>query len=487
MVVGAGPAGAATAIRLARGGAHVLLADRAHFPRDKPCGGGLTGRAVRELPVDVTPVVEDVVRTFEVRLGYRKRFERRSEAPLVLMTRRRRLDAFLAEQAAAAGADFRDGVTVEGLTVGPDGATIRIGGAAVHGRVLVGADGVNGRIAQRRGSRRRHPLRDRARGKRAAARPAARARHGRARGRPGRVRLGVPEGGSRQLRRRRLGGRRPAVAHAPAPALRRARGRRARLTDVQGRRLPIRRTTSAARGPVLLVGDAAGLVDPLSGDGIYEAFVSARLAAEAILDGDLARYEEDAARGARPLRGHVLEGEARARPTPAGGLRDRTHPAGLARDRRTAQRRRRAPERCPRPGTAAAAPAGAPLKKRTKPADSSPRLPMDLNAILRIAVELGASDIHLKLDQPPMLRTDGSIAPLPGCPAARRAGPARGARDGDADRAGADAPVPRHRRPRHRLHGRGPAALPRQRLPPARRDLVRVPRHPQATCRASSG
>ena len=41
---------------------------------------------------------------------------------------------------------------------------------------------------------------------------------------------------------------------------------------------------------VLLVGDAAGLVDPLSGDGIYEAFVSARLAAEAILAGDVGRY-----------------------------------------------------------------------------------------------------------------------------------------------------------------------------------------------------
>src|SRR5829696_6931460 len=41
---------------------------------------------------------------------------------------------------------------------------------------------------------------------------------------------------------------------------------------------------------------------------------------------------------------------------------------------------------------------------------------MDLNAILRIAVELGASDIHLKVDQPPMLRTDGKIAPLPDCP-----------------------------------------------------------------------
>jgi twitching motility protein PilT len=41
---------------------------------------------------------------------------------------------------------------------------------------------------------------------------------------------------------------------------------------------------------------------------------------------------------------------------------------------------------------------------------------MDLNAILRIAVELGASDIHLKVEQPPMIRTDGSIGPLPECP-----------------------------------------------------------------------
>ena len=41
---------------------------------------------------------------------------------------------------------------------------------------------------------------------------------------------------------------------------------------------------------------------------------------------------------------------------------------------------------------------------------------MDLNAILRIAVELGASDVHLKIGQPPMLRTDGSITPLPECP-----------------------------------------------------------------------
>jgi flavin-dependent dehydrogenase len=65
------------------------------------------------------------------------------------------------------------------------------------------------------------------------------------------------------------------------------------LTDVKGHRLPARRLgTAASAGRVLLVGDAAGLVDPLSGDGMYEAFVSARLAADAILAGRLDEYAE---------------------------------------------------------------------------------------------------------------------------------------------------------------------------------------------------
>ena len=78
LVVGAGPAGSATAIHLARGGASVLLADRARFPRDKPCGGGLTGRALKQAPCDVTPVVERVVDTFELRLHYKRELPARS-------------------------------------------------------------------------------------------------------------------------------------------------------------------------------------------------------------------------------------------------------------------------------------------------------------------------------------------------------------------------------------------------------------------------
>jgi flavin-dependent dehydrogenase len=58
-----------------------------------------------------------------------------------------------------------------------------------------------------------------------------------------------------------------------------------RLESVRGYRLPlVRPTTTLARGRVALIGDAAGLVDPLSGDGIYEAFLSAKLVSSAVID-----------------------------------------------------------------------------------------------------------------------------------------------------------------------------------------------------------
>ena len=70
LVIGAGPAGSSTAMYLARAGARVLLVDKARFPRDKPCGGGLTGRALKRIPVDPSPVVERDVDRFELRLRY---------------------------------------------------------------------------------------------------------------------------------------------------------------------------------------------------------------------------------------------------------------------------------------------------------------------------------------------------------------------------------------------------------------------------------
>src|SRR5205814_4633735 len=77
-------------------------------------------------------------------LDFTRRFERQLYEPLVLMTQRVRLDAFLAEQAANAGADFRDRARVADLSVGPDGVTATVSGKKIAAQHAFLADGANG-------------------------------------------------------------------------------------------------------------------------------------------------------------------------------------------------------------------------------------------------------------------------------------------------------------------------------------------------------
>ena len=298
LVVGAGPAGSAAATHLARGGAQVLLADRARFPRDKPCGGGITGRALRHAPCDISPVVERIVHTFELRLHGHHSFRRTSTEPLILMTQRRRLDAHLAEHAAAAGATFRDGVRVEQLEIGSAGVAAMVGGEPVSAGFVVGADGANGVVAKAAGLE-AGLVRGVALEGNVAWRLLDRDRYAST----AVIEVGAPSGGYGWLF--------PKAEHAnlgvggwaeEGPHLRQHLTRLlqsysvdpAAITDVRGHRLPMRRigASTPASERVVLVGDAAGLVDPLSGDGMYEAFVSARLAADAMLAGDTAGYAD---------------------------------------------------------------------------------------------------------------------------------------------------------------------------------------------------
>jgi geranylgeranyl reductase family protein len=327
VVVGAGPAGSVTAIHLARGGARVLLIDKASFPRDKPCGGGLTLRAVRQLPVDPAPVVEHEVDRMEFRLGWGSRFERRGRrGPFVLMTQRRRLDQFLAEQAAAAGAEFRDGVKVSDLAE----RSLRVDGEEVAAEIVVGADGANGTAARVLGLGGpithgvayegnapydllvQHP---RAKPGDALANRAGRERY---RGLavielgtiPGGYGWVFPKGDHVNVGVGGWEAEGPKLRGHLAEICRRHGIDDAGLESVRGHRLPLRRAGFVpARGRALLVGDAAGLVDPLTGDGMYEAFISARLAADAALDVLAGRaetvepYAERLTRAVGPLAG----------------------------------------------------------------------------------------------------------------------------------------------------------------------------------------
>jgi geranylgeranyl reductase family protein len=296
LVVGAGPAGSAAALRLARGGANVLLADRARFPRDKPCGGGVTGRALRHAPCAIGPVVEDVVHTFELRLRYGRSFERRSKRPLVLMTQRRRLDEHLAEQAAAVGARFVDAARVEDVAADNGHVTARVAGRRVRASIVVGADGANGVVTRAAGlgDGISHGVAlegnaswdwlpaERYRSRAVFEVGVVGGGYGWLFPKRDHANLGVGGWATEGPRLRARLARLSAAYGMPLDA----------LTEVRGHRLPVRRPGApVASGRILLVGDAAGLVDPLSGDGIYEAFVSARLAADAILTGELDGYQ----------------------------------------------------------------------------------------------------------------------------------------------------------------------------------------------------
>jgi geranylgeranyl reductase family protein len=151
IVVGGGPAGSTTAREAASAGARVLLLDRAAFPREKPCGGGVNLRAAALLPFDLSPVVERTVTGVRFSLRTRGDFTRRYPRPLTYMTQRSRLDAFLVERAVEAGADLRERTAARAVEVDAGGVTIRAGRDTVRGRVLIGADGANGVVARASG------------------------------------------------------------------------------------------------------------------------------------------------------------------------------------------------------------------------------------------------------------------------------------------------------------------------------------------------
>ena len=291
-VIGAGPAGSTTAYRLARAHARVLLLDKVRFPRDKPCGGGLTMRAVRQLPFSVEPVVEDRITRARCRLRYGGVIERESEQVLCLMTQRRRLDAFLVERAVEAGTEFRDGVRV---SVQSD-SSIRVDGEAIEVEAVVGADGANGITARTLGLGGGIVNGVALEGNL----PYERLPPGAWRGMlvlelatvPGGYGWIFPKGDHVNVGVGGWGQEGPRL-RAHLRVLCEHYGIELReVSGLRGHRLPMRRReTLLARGRALLVGDAAGVLDPVSGDGIYEAFVTSRLAAEHVLAGTIDEYD----------------------------------------------------------------------------------------------------------------------------------------------------------------------------------------------------
>ena len=284
IIIGSGPAGSAAGVTAARAGLRVALVDRAAFPRDKLCGGGFTGRSRRHLQQTFGI---DIATTFPACRRMRLMADgavlgEQDDAPPIWMTMRRELDAMLHAAAVAAGCQVHAPARLAAIDA-TSGTVTLAGGPVLQAPLLLGADGANSAVARALFGRAYDPARIGFGLEVELPRPgpapqdaveidlaAAAWGYGWAFPKAASLTLGV---GGLQARNPDLRARldRYLGRHGAAGA---PRCKGAFLPFGDFRKVP-------GRGRALLAGDAAGLVDPITGEGIAWAMKSGQLAADA--------------------------------------------------------------------------------------------------------------------------------------------------------------------------------------------------------------
>jgi geranylgeranyl reductase family protein len=291
-VVGAGPAGAMAAYQCAQGGLDTILLEKASLPRRKVCGGGLSNKAVSVLPFPVEPAREQETLSGWVAYGAGRAVEVEIARPGTMVCRET-FDAYLAERAVAAGARLIERFDLQAVEL--DGAALTLvptEGQKIQARTLVGADGVRS-VVRRQCFPEAHPRTVAALEARVIPAPWAAERM--------RNRclfdFGALEAGYGWIfpkrdhfnvgvyRFRKTPGTRDLQAVLAAFLAGNPFLREAEVLDITGALIPVSPCAgSLARGQVVLAGDAAGVGDPLYGEGIYYALKSGIEAAGAVVD-----------------------------------------------------------------------------------------------------------------------------------------------------------------------------------------------------------
>ena len=289
VIVGAGPAGSLSAYLLAERGYQVVILEKDYFPRYKPCGGGLTYRALSVIPFSIEPVIEARVHRFQFSHKFKNQFIKECTNPLVVCTMRDKFDQFMVDKAIEKGAEFMQGVKVTGFTETFDRVLVHTEEMEFSASFVIGADGVNSitaRCFQLNGSIKKGI------------------------GIESEVRVSpeqwkrfhdtvcldwgtfvegyawvFPKDGHLSIG---VGGPVPLAKHLKNYYLRFMESLDIGEVELLSfRTYPIPYRTSFSRvqaSRVLVVGDAAGLTDPMTGEGIYYALKSGSIAASVIME-----------------------------------------------------------------------------------------------------------------------------------------------------------------------------------------------------------
>ncbi|KYK25383.1 hypothetical protein AYK24_04990 [Thermoplasmatales archaeon SG8-52-4] len=154
IIVGAGPAGSTAAYFLAKKGYKVLLIDKHKFPRNKPCGGGIPMAVFKRFSyLTKYNIVDSYCYGGYVHSPSLKYFaEAHSEKPVIAMVSREKFDFGLVRIAQENGAEFLDGKKVKDVQVFHDKVTVTLGNdTKISSDVIIGADGISGDVAKKIG------------------------------------------------------------------------------------------------------------------------------------------------------------------------------------------------------------------------------------------------------------------------------------------------------------------------------------------------
>ena len=299
IVIGTGPAGANAAYDLARAGVRSLMIEQQKLPRHKTCGGGVTHKAAQAFSFDISPAVERTISTFVLtyKLGRTKLVH--STTPLVYMVRRSQFDHLLTTQAVNAGAQLFDETKVTNIELGETKINVTTSRGILTTDHIVGADGATGITARALGL-----MKDRVllpaieheveveddiaeywQDKMSLDLGSLRASYGWLFPKEDHFNVGVGGFGHRSDFSHEL-------KNYDLEHLNRRVPKHLRVRKTFGYILPLRKEHAPIqKGRAMLIGDAAGLVEALTGEGIYYAARSGQIAAQSIIDRSHEQYQ----------------------------------------------------------------------------------------------------------------------------------------------------------------------------------------------------